>query len=211
MKVFKKVYAVVAGVLLLSILSGCASFQWGAGNFESAFKGTEATFRSYSHAGAVIDEIHSDAMYFSSEDKFATKNESGETVKASGVMNLTIGDKSMLHVGSSAIIAQDGLVDVFDEYAKTYTIDSSNTRGVPFINKMVNDMRNYTVGNDYIILVRSQTGIPLATFVGNEVSYFATSLDKSTGILVDGMRLLLYRCDYSIIPLSFIKRLDFNT
>ncbi|WP_432359822.1 DUF5052 family protein [Sporosarcina sp. UB5] len=35
-------------------------------------------------------------------------------------------------------------------------------------------------------MIRCQSGKPLATFVGDNVSYFETDIDKSTGVLIDG-------------------------
>ncbi|MCM3273784.1 DUF5052 family protein [Paenibacillus elgii] len=57
-----------------------------------------------------------------------------------------------------------------------------------------------------LILIRSQSGQPLATFVGNKVSYFATDIDKSTAFLIDGKYLFIYRCDYTIYDLSLLKQ-----
>lgn len=185
-------------------LVGCNAFSWFGGGLKEMFYGTKATFTSYDEDSKVIDRVKSDQMMVSAEDTFATVSSDGTTTSSS-VLNLTIGKKSMIHIGSSALIAQDGLVDVFDEYAKTYDIENHDTRGIPFLNKMINDMKNLTFGQDYIILIRSQTGKPLATFVGKDVSYFSTEIAKTTGILIDGYRLLIYRCDYSIIPLSFIE------
>ncbi|WP_375709179.1 DUF5052 family protein [Sporosarcina sp. NCCP-2222] len=44
--------------------------------------------------------------------------------------------------------------------------------------------KNITSGKSKVILIRSQLGKPLATFLGvlgDDFSYFATDIDKSTG------------------------------
>jgi hypothetical protein len=110
----------------------------------------------------------------------------------------------MVHVGSSLIIADKGLPDVFNEFTKKVDIKNFN-RSTPIINRMVNDMKNYTTGQSLLILVRSQSGIPLAAYVGNKVGYFATDIDKSTGLVIDGKSLFIYRCDYTMYDLSLLQ------
>lgn len=166
--------------------------------------GVETVYISYDEESNVIDRIEATSMHISAEDKFAKRDSEGYITESSDVLSLTIGGKTMVHVGSSVVIHEKGLVNVFEEYAKT--VDVTNTdRATPFLNKMVNDMRNLTTGQEYIILIRSQSGQPLATFVGDDVSYFATEVNKSTGLLIDGKRLFIYRCDYSIVPLEFLQ------
>ncbi len=86
------------------------------------------------------------------------------------------------------------------------TVDLNNfNKSVPFVNRMVNDMQNLTTGKAKIVLIRSQSGQPFATFAGNDVSYFVTEIDKSTGIMIDGKYLFVYRCDYTIYDLALLN------
>ena len=110
----------------------------------------------------------------------------------------------MLHVGSSLILREKGLTDVFDEYSKKVDIENQD-RSVPFLNSMLNDFKNLTTGKSKVILIRSQSGKPLATFIGDEVSYFATDIDKSTGLIIDDQYLFIYRCDYTIYDLELLE------
>lgn len=200
----KKGLALFMVVVCMVVMSGCNFLTNEFGKLSSAFKGREAIYQSYNEDSEVIDRIEADAIDIGADDKFATKDSEGNITKASGVLSLTIGKETMVHVGSSAIIAEKGLVNVFEEFAKKVDIENFD-RAVPFLNRMVNDLKNLTTGQDYVILIRSQTGKPLATYVGNDVSYFATDIDKSTGIIIDGKYLFIYRCDYSIIPMSLLK------
>lgn len=126
----------ILAVVLIS-LAGCSLVEWSVKNFEDSFKGQMATFMSYDEDSNVIDKIHSNQMQISAEDMFATTDSEGRVTKASGVLNLTIGKEPMLHIGSSALIKEDGLIDVFDEYAKTFSLDIQDTRGMSFINRAV--------------------------------------------------------------------------
>lgn len=200
----KKVIVLVSVFVLVFTLSGCNFLTNEFGKLSSAFKGRDAVYQSYNEDSEIIDRIEAKSIDIGAEDKFATKDSEGNITKASGVLSLTVGGETMVHVGSSAIIAEKGLVNVFEEFAKTVDVKNMD-RSVPFLNRMVNDLQNLTTGQDYVILIRSQTGKPLATYVGDDVSYFATDIDKSTGIVIDGKYLFIYRCDYSIIPMKLLK------
>jgi hypothetical protein len=71
---------------------------------------------------------------------------------------------------------------------------------------MVNGVKNLTTGQKLLILIRSQTGKPLATFAGKDVSYFTTDIDKSTGFIIDGKYLFVYRCDYTVYDLALLDK-----
>jgi hypothetical protein len=191
-------------MLLVFALSGCNLLGQGLSDIRSAFKGREAVIQTYDEESHIIDRIAGKSIDIAPENKFAISDSDGNTVEKSAVVNLTIGGKSMLHVGSTLIMYEQGLVDVFDEYAKTVDVMNMD-RSTPFVSRMVNKMHNLTDGKKYLILIRSQTGKPLATFVGNSVSYFATKIDKSTMFYVDGKSLFVYRADYTILELSLLQ------
>ncbi|CAK7061738.1 DUF5052 domain-containing protein [Tissierella sp. P1] len=191
-------------IIILSMLSGCALFSNEIGKMKEALMGRTAIVQTYDEESNIIDSIKGSSISISSEDKFNSKDEEGNTINKSSVINLTIGGKSMVHVGSSLILYEEGLTDIFNEYSKTVDIQNIG-RSTPFVNRMVNDMKNFTTGKSRVVLIRSQSGKPLATFAGNKVSYFATGIDKSTGILIDGKYLFIYRCDYTIYDTELLE------
>lgn len=200
----RKKLIVIAGILCTIFFSGCALLQREAGKLKEALKGRDAIIQTYDEESNIIDRIEGKSISISTEDKFNTKDEEGKTIKQSSVISLTIGGKSMVHVGSSLILYEKGLTDVFSEFSKTVNIQNID-RSTPFINRMINDMKNITTGKSKVILIRSQSGKPLATFVGNKVSYFATGIDKSTGIQIDGKYIFIYRCDYTIYDAELLN------
>jgi len=193
----------IVGALCITMLSGCALIKNEAGKMKEKLKGRTAIVQTYDEESNIIDSIKGKSISISSEDEFAVKDKEGNTTKQSSVISLTIGGKSMVHVGSSLVLYEDGLTDVFNEYSKTVDVKNFD-RSIPFINTMINKMKNITTGKSKAILVRSQSGKPLATFVGDNVSYFATGIDKSTGILIDGKYIFIYRCDYTIYDLDLL-------
>ncbi|SHF21633.1 protein of unknown function [Tissierella praeacuta DSM 18095] len=206
MKIKRKKFIILLVVLIpiLSMLNGCALFSNEIGKMKENLRGRTATIQTYDEESNIIDSIKGNSISITSEDKFNSKDEEGNIINKSSVINLTIGGKSMVHVGSSLILYEEGLTDIFNEYSKKVDIENIN-RSTPFINRMVNDMTNLTSGKARVVLIRSQSGKPLATFVGNKVSYFATGIDKSTGILIDGKYLFIYRCDYTIYDMELLE------
>lgn len=193
-------------ILLISslILSGCNWFSNELGKFERALKGQEVIIQTYDEESNIIDRVEGKSVSINADDAFDLTDAEGNTVEKSSVINLTIGGKSMLHVGSSLILREKGLTDVFDEYSKNVDIENQD-RSVPFLNNMLNDFKNLTTGKSKVILIRSQSGKPLATFIGDNVSYFATDIDKSTGLIIDDQYLFIYRCDYTIYDLELLE------
>lgn len=188
---------VILLVIGSTIFSGCNMFKFKLGQIREKLKGRTSIVQTYDEESNVIDKIEGKSISISTENKFNVKDKEGNVVKQSPVVSLTIGGKSMVHVGSSLILYEKGLTDVFDEFSKTVNVKNLD-RSKPFLNKMINDMQNLTTGKGKVVLVRSQSGKPLATFVGNKVSYFSTGIDKSTGIQIDGKYIFIYRCDYTI-------------
>lgn len=189
-------------VLALSVvlLSGCQDIANMFKGFEESFKGLEMTIQTYDEESNVIDKITGKSVSIERDTEFDTDSES----KDSSVMKITVGSNEMHHVGSSMIIAETGLENVFEEYTKTVDIENLD-RGVPFINTMVNDVKASFTGKEKVILIRSQNGTPLATYSGDKVSLYKTGVPKSTGILIDDLYLFIYRADYTIYDIDMIQ------
>lgn len=201
----KKKFSVFAVMIAATlVLSGCNWLEYKIGSLKEQFVGRELTIQTYDENSQMIDRVQGKSVSIEADDEFSLKDVNGDTVEKSSVLNITVGGKQMLHVGSSLIAYEDGLQNIFEEYVQQVDLSSFN-RSVPFINRMVNDLQNLTTGKEKIILIRSQSGQPLATFAGDDVSYFATEIDKSTGIMIDGKYLFIYRCDYTIYDLALLK------
>lgn len=195
----KKILVVITFVLVAVSLTGCQDLTMWFKGFEENFKGLEMTIQTYDEESQLIDKVTGKSIMIERDSTFDTDLES----KDSSVIQITIGDKEMHHVGSSMLIAEKGLENIFDQYTKKVDIQNME-RGVPILNSIVNDFRNSFTGKQKVILVRSQNGTPLATYSGNEVSLYKTDVPKSTGILIDGKYLFIYRCDYTIYDLDLL-------
>ena len=201
----KKKFSVFVVIMAATlVLSGCNWLEYKIGSLKEQFVGRELTVQTYDENSQMIDRVQGKSVSIEADEDFSLKDANGDTVEKSSVLNITVGGKQMLHVGSSLIAYEDGLQNIFEEYVQQVDLNSFD-RSVPFINRMVNDLQNLTTGKDKVVLIRSQSGQPLATFAGNDVSYFATDIDKSTGIMIDGKYLFIYRCDYTIYDLALLN------
>jgi len=191
-------------LLLVSILSACSIFNWEVERLKEKFVGDNMIIQTYDENSQLIDRIEGKSISIVPDERFAITDVDGEVVEKSSVLNITVGGHEMMHVGSSLIAHSTELHNYFNDYAKTYDIENQD-KSMPFINRFVNEFKNVTTGKEKLILIRSQSGTPLATFYGNKVSTFSTTIDKTTGLLVDGERLFIYRCDYTIYDVALFN------
>lgn len=198
MKKISKLLKTLPVLVLLTVsLSGCTDFlNWGK-DFKQDFKGLNMVIQTYDNDSQLIDSINCESVKIEKDTTFDRKDSEGETRKESKVLSITVGGENMTHVGSSLIAYEDGMTNVFEEYAKTVKIDNQN-KSVPMLNSMVNEFQNDFTGKSKTILIRSQNGSPLATFTGDSIRMSDTDVPSSTNFLIDGKRLFVYRCDYTV-------------
>ncbi|WP_205666365.1 DUF5052 family protein [Anaerosphaera multitolerans] len=196
----KRILLVVALLIsMVFLLTGCQRVRKFFKDVETTTIGLSMVVKSYDENSQVIDQYSGRVGNVTRETKLDTES------TESSVITFTVGGKEVQHVGSSVIMMEKGLEDIFSEYVKT--IDFANRDiTVPFLNKMVNDFREPFSGHDKVILIRSQNGTPLATFAGDKVYLDTTDVSKMTKLLVDGKTLIIYRCDYSIYDLDLLEQ-----
>ncbi|MEY9976558.1 DUF5052 family protein [Lysinibacillus sp. RC79] len=200
----KNLLKILIVATLVFVLPACNLLEFGLGNLKEELVGRDMLIQTYDEDSQIIDQVQGKSISVNSDGEFAIKDYEGKTVEKSSVLNITVGGKQMLHVGSSLLAYETGLRNLFDEYSQKVDIMNFD-RSVPFLNRLVNDLQNLTTGKSKIVLIRSQSGQPLATFAGSDVSYFATDIDKYTALLIDGKFLLIYRCDYSIYDTELLQ------
>jgi len=102
------------------------------------------------------------------------------------------------------VAEEKGLRDIFAEYRKTVDFKNDNS-DIPIINRIISAYKNDFTGKSKVILIRSQKGTPLATYSGDKVSINDSDIPNTTELLVDGKKLLIYRCDYTIYDLELLQ------
>ncbi|WEB82243.1 DUF5052 family protein [Vagococcus lutrae] len=183
------------------ILSGCQNIKLKFKGFEESFKGLNMIVRTYDEESQMMDEIKGKSIMIKRDKTF----DSNEDTADSPVIKIEVGRNEIHHVGSSMIIQEEKLTNVFDDYTKEVDIQN-HQRGIPMLNELVNQFKNSFTGKKKVILIRSQNGTPLATYAGDKVSIYQTEVPKSTGLLIDGHYLFIYRCDYTIYDADLLLK-----
>lgn len=204
MKLFKKVLLMSGMLAIAATLGACQLIDDWQSDFEQAYRGLPMTLQTYDFDAHKIDQVEGQSLSITRDTKFDQVDEDGDTTSESKVLDITLGGKQITHVGSSMIAYQDGLHNLIDEYPKKVVV-ANNDPSRPFINRFINSIHEATTGMNKVILIRSQTGKPLATFAADHVSVKSTEVPTSTALLLDGKRLFVYRCDYTIYEESALR------
>lgn len=202
----KHVKKISMWLLLLSLftLTGCQALGEFVSEFRQDFTGLTMSVQSYDEAAQLIDSIQGKSVSIQRDDEFDSYTLDGESNADSQVLNIQIGGKTMTHVGSSLIAAETGLED-FTTHVQDKAALYDTRSNLPFISRLQDQVGQTFFGKAKTILIRSQNGTPLAVYSGNKVSYFKTDVPKSTGLLIDGKYLFVYRCDYTIYDNDLLK------
>ena len=196
----------ISAVLLTSLLalSACQSIQNWWKNTKEEWIGLEMTVRTFDESAQLIDEMSGKSLSIERNADFDSVDAEGNSKADSSVLKVTIGQYEMDHVGSSLIAAEEGLEDLFAKYQKTVTVEE-DSKAIPVVNRMVSQLKNDFTGKAKVILIRSQNGTPLATYAGDKVSLYTSDAPKTSELLIDGKRLIIYRCDYTIYDRELLE------
>ena len=197
---------VISAVLFTSLLSlsACQSIQNWWKNTKEEWIGLEMTVRTFDESSQLIDEMSGKSLSIERNAEFDSVDAEGNSKADSSVLKVTIGQYEMDHVGSSLIAAEEGLEDLFAKYQKTVTVEE-DSKAIPVVNRMVSQLKNDFTGKAKVILIRSQNGTPLATYAGDKVSLYTSDAPKTSELLIDGKRLIIYRCDYTIYDRELLE------
>ena len=196
----------ISAVLLTSLLalSACQSIQNWWKNTKEEWIGLEMTVRTFDESAQLIDEMSGKSLSIERNAEFDSVDAEGNSKADSSVLKVTIGQYEMDHVGSSLIAAEEGLEDLFAKYQKTVAVEEEG-KAIPVVNRMVSQLKNDFTGKAKVILIRSQNGTPLATYAGDKVSLYTSDAPKTSELLIDGKRLIIYRCDYTIYDRQLLE------
>ena len=200
----KKIMLSLVLVFSLLSLSACQSIQNWWKNTKEEWIGLEMTVRTFDESSQLIDEMSGKSLSIERNADFDSVDAEGNSKADSSVLKVTIGQYEMDHVGSSLIAAEEGLEDLFAKYQKTVAVEEDG-KAIPVVNRMVSQLKNDFTGKAKVILIRSQNGTPLATYAGDKVSLYTSDAPKTSELLIDGKRLIIYRCDYTIYDRELLE------
>lgn len=176
-------------------LVACGLINQAGSDLVAALQGRSAVITTFATSGNVIDKVHGVSIRMTRDTTFDTVNSDNQSNADSSVVMISIGGSTMRHVGSTMIIAEDGLTTVASP--GSITLDNK-TPGTPWLNTMRENFQNLWQGKGKTILIRSQFDAPLVVYAGNEVEVFATNVPKSTLFRIDGKVLIVYRANYTV-------------
>ncbi|WP_236695702.1 DUF5052 family protein [Lactobacillus ultunensis] len=159
------------------------------------------TVSTYDSNGQKIDQIKAKSVNIHTDKKMSQQNDNGK--EKSSVIDVDYGKQRMIHVGST-LIAYEGLKNYEDAFNKHVKIDDQN-RSIPLLNTMYQNFKNDWKGDAKVVMIRSQLGMPIAVFTGNDVSIHKSDMKNSTQFVIDGHRLFVYRADYTVYPIASLK------
>ena len=201
-----KIKHAAAAVMLAATMtvSGCALFESTVVDVREEFKGLGATIQKFDARGEVIDNVKGNSIAIETDNRFDVRGSDGSVTKESSVLNIQVGGKQMYHVGSALVMQEDGITNVLDDTDARAEVDNADS-AAPFLTRLKNKYQNDFTGKSMTVLVRSQHGVPLGVYTGNNVSTFAAEdIPNSTALLIDGKRLFLYRVEFSIYDTSLL-------
>ncbi|CQR26070.1 PilT family ATPase [Streptococcus varani] len=200
----KKFKLLILVTMAVFLMTGCQSIQNWWKNTKEEWIGLDMTVRTFDESSQLIDQMSGKSLSIERNQEFDSYDADGNSKADSGVLKVTIGNYEMDHVGSSLIASEKGLEDLFAKYQKTVDIEEES-RDLPMVNRMVSKLKNDFTGKAKVVLIRSQNGTPLATYAGDKVSLYSSDAPKTSELLIDGKRLIIYRCDYTIYDRQLLE------
>lgn len=71
------------------------------------------------------------------------------------------------------------------------------------------DMREKGQHGEKLVLIQSQDGYNIGSFIGNDITWqIADALPKTTEIMIDGLPLYIHRCNFTIIDSGLLDKYD---
>ena len=195
MSMKKPLFMITMFVVMIS-LSSCALFGAAIDDLNRYLNGMSGTMSTYDQFGRPIDVVRGQSFDMRRDETFDTSDSEGNSNKDSSVVKVSVGDSVINHVGSTLILAEEGLIKVSD--APTQVELENSDSGRPWLNYLYQHGRNLWQGKSRTIMIRSQNGTPIAVFAGNTVETFNPDIPKTTWFRVDGKTLLVYRADYTV-------------
>lgn len=190
--------------LLLS-LSGCGVIDQFTSKFKNSFLGNGGKITVYDDWGNNTLTLKNVAV---SIGLFENEVNLDNAMKgfASEVLDVQIDGRQMLHVGSTMVFAEQGLVAVEDfdlDYLKRVSGENRATY-IP-LERNVNSFLN-RLGKARVVVVKTQSGIVVGLYEGNRVAVSVpTDLPKTTLVTIDGKALYIHRADYEIMDAAILQ------
>lgn len=130
-----------------------------------------------------------------------------ESYELSSVITVTIDGRELETCGDTCIFAEKGLEPDFDfttpEFIESHGGSPLNITSLSYT---LNQYRNY-FGKARVVVIKSQTGQPIAAYSGNNVYWeVKTDLPKTTRLMIDNKALYIHRANFQIIDTKLLDK-----
>lgn len=198
----KTLCIVLAGLLLLGSVGGCAKIRNAFQKWKGSLIGLEFDIYTYDDYGNMTLTVHGKNV------DVEVKQEEGSTEEAdytSEVLDITIDGNQMLQIGNTMIFAEAGLDQITDfNMQDEINAGDGMINFIPF-DRVLNNFKN-DIGKAKTILISSQQGIPIAVYQGESVYVeIPNDLPKMTRLNIDGKSLYIHRANYVILDSEMIE------
>lgn len=198
-------------IMLMICLSlfGCGSIQQQVNDWNGHISGNTYTIDTFDNYGTKVLTTHGDRIDVSGnivqEETYSNDADStGYINTLSSVITLNIDGSQMLTCGDTCIFYENGLIPDYDFSVEEIDSHSDSITDVPLISGVVNRVKN-RFGKPVVVIVKSQTGVPIYAFSGRKVTWsIPADLPKFTKLMVDGKALYLHRANFQIIDKNLI-------
>lgn len=189
-----KQFLVLALIALLttSFATGCATLRSQFKDMGAEILGLERTFKVY-------DDYGTETMTVT-----GTRTDM-QPSEVENVLLIEVDGSRWQHVGSTLIAYENDLKNHIDGYRDALNL-SGKGGTITAIDKALNQFFSNAIGLSRIIIVKTQAGVPIAVFEGDNVLVEASTLPQTTKILIDNKRLHIYRADLEIIESSLFDK-----
>lgn len=187
----KKRILILLVVTLVLTTIGCTSLKSSMKDFSAEWIGLERTFRVY-------DDNGNETMVVTGE------NTDMQPSEVSNMLLIEIDGSRWQHVGSTMIVYETGLENVVEAYTAALNL-TGDGQGITSVNNALNQFFSTTRGLERVVIIKTQTGVPIAVFEGDNVLIEDSALPQTIKILIDDIRLHVYRADLEIIEKSLFE------
>lgn len=187
----KNKWKIMLVVVLIIALTGCTAIKSQFKDLSAEWVGLERTF-------VVYDDNGNETM------SVTGSNTDMQPSEVDNVIMIEVDGSRWQHVGSTMIAYEEGLDNLVEDYNESLNL-SGDGSGITSIDKALNSFFSTTKGLKRVIIIKTQTGIPIAVYEGDKVLVEESSLPQTTKILIDDKRLHVYRADLEIIEKSLFK------
>lgn len=204
---------VIGGVVCVAIVTAIMTATGGWEGMKSWFSSTKESLTGVSFKIMTYDSYGNNNMtVYGSKIKLGLLENnanfnSEDTGFKSEVLDITIDGSQLIHVGSTMVMAEQG-IDAIEDFDMDYFELHSTEGSSGFIpwDRTVNRFTN-NVGKSKIIIIKSQMGVIVGAYQGDSVYVtIPANLPKTTKLSIDGKIMYIYRADYDIMDMKLFNK-----